>query len=99
LKWRISAAFRGIFWQPNERGSASSWSEFLTTAAIVRLKKAMIIEEFSYPHAALGRQNAPVDKIEAIAWAAACPRHRPHIRGCVWENDKPCACRIDAENE
>lgn len=34
--------------------------------------------------------------IEAYAWATACERHRPFIRGCAWMDDKPCECRTKA---
>lgn len=61
-------------------------------------KTLVVVEQFDYPGLALWSQQALSDKIEATAWALGCDRHRPHIRGCVWRNDLPCRCRMEAMN-
>lgn len=34
------------------------------------------------------------DRVEAYAAAARCPRHLPQMRACMWQDNKPCTCRL-----
>ncbi len=37
------------------------------------------------------------NNIERHAAASVCPRHLPQMRGCAYEDGKPCACRKRVE--